>query len=276
MRERTVAAGDEQGAALVNCWLTELEARACNLSQASTYADEAIAILDLGRDDLNLGCALVVRALTAAYEGDEHLARHTAERGLAICDALGDHFFAAQGRCVLGFLELSLDRPSEALGHLRTADDELRAMGVEEPGAFPHRADLAEALIATGRIEEAQQRLEQLRELGERVDRPRPLCTALRGQAMLAAHGGDRSAPSRCSRRRSGSMTSSAVPLERGRTLLALGMTHRRARHRRAARERLREAETLFEDVGSGDLARPRPARARAGSAAAQPAAGTS
>ena len=150
MRERTVAAGDEQGVALVNCWLTELEARACNLPQAGTYADEAIAILDLGRHDLNLGCALVARALTAAYEGDERLARRMAERGLVICDALGDHFFAAQGRGVLGFLELSLDRPSEALGHLRTADDELRAMGVEEPGAFPHRDDLAEALIGTG------------------------------------------------------------------------------------------------------------------------------
>jgi DNA-binding CsgD family transcriptional regulator/tetratricopeptide (TPR) repeat protein len=251
VRERSVAAGDEQGAALVNCWLTELEARACNLSQASTYADEAIAILDLGRDDLNLGCALVVRALTAAYEGDEHLARRMVARGLTICDALGDHFFAAQGRSVLGFLELSLDRPAEALGHLRTADDELRAMGVEEPGAFPHRGDLAEALIATGRIEEAQERLTQLRALGERIDRPRPLCTALRGQAMLAAHGGDLE--------RAVTLFEQAIelhdrfpaPLERGRTLLALGMTHRRARHRRVARERLREAETLFDDVGA-------------------------
>ena len=120
VRERSVAAGDEQGVALVNCWLTELEARACNLSQASTYADEAIAILDLGRDDLNLGCALVARALTAAYEGDERLARHTAERGLAICAALGDRFFAAQGHCVLGFLAL---RPRPPVRGARAPED---------------------------------------------------------------------------------------------------------------------------------------------------------
>ena len=74
VRERAVAAGDEQGVALVSCWLTELEARAGNLQQARTYADEAIAILDLGRHDLNLGSALFARALAAAYEGDEHLA----------------------------------------------------------------------------------------------------------------------------------------------------------------------------------------------------------
>ena len=41
------------------------------------------------------------------------------------------------------------------------------------------------------------------------------------------------------------------APLEHGRTLLALGMTHRRARHRRAARERLRKAEAVFDDVGA-------------------------
>ena len=251
VRERAVAAGDEQGVALVNCWLTELEARACNLPQASTYAGEAIAILDLGRHDLNLGYALVVRALTAAYEGDEHLARPMVLRGLAISDALGDRFFAAQGRSVLGFLELSLDRPSEALEHLRTADDTLNAMGVEEPGAFPHRDDLVEALIATGHTEEAQQRLAQLRALGERVDRPRPLCTALRGQAMLAARGGDHEHAATLFEEALALHDRFPAPLERGRTLLALGMTHRRAKHRRAARERLREAETLFDDIGA-------------------------
>ena len=165
--------------------------------------------------------------------------------------ALGDRFFAAQGRSVLGFLELSLDRPSEALEHLRAADDALNAMGVKEPGAFPHRDDLVEALIATGHTEEAQSGSTQLRALGERVDRPRLLCIALRGagdargawwrsehavtlfEEALALH--DRF----------------PAPLERGRTLLALGMTHRRAKHRRAARERLREAETLFDDIGA-------------------------
>ena len=251
VRARAVAAGDEQGVALVNCWLTGLEARACDLPQASAYAGEAIAILDLGRDDLNLACALVAQALTAAYEGDERLARHAVARGLAISAALGDHFFAAQGRSVLGFLELSLDRPSEALGHLRTADDDLHAMGVEEPGAFPHRDDLAEALIATGHVEEARERLTQLRVLGERIDRPRPLCAALRGQAMLAAHDGDLERAVTLFEEAIELHDRFPVPLERGRTLLALGMTHRRARHRRAARERLREAETLFEDIGA-------------------------
>jgi DNA-binding CsgD family transcriptional regulator len=251
VRERTMAAGDEQGVALVDCWLTDLEARACNLSQAGAYAGEAIAILDLGRDDLNLACALIARALTAAYEGDERLARRMVARGLAICEALGDHFFAAQGLGVLGFLELSLDRPSEALGHLRTADDDLRAMGVEEPGAFPHRDDLIEVLIATGQPAEAQQRLTRLRALGEHVDRPRPLCTALRGQAMLAAHGGDLERAVTLFEEALELHDRLPVPLERGRTLLALGMTHRRARHRRAARERLLEAATLFDDVGA-------------------------
>ena len=125
------------------------------------------------------------------------------------------------------------------------------AMGVEEPGAFPHRDDLVEALIATGHAEEAQQRLTQLRALGERVDRPRPLCIALRGQAMLAARGGDHEHAVTLFEEALALHDRFPAPLERGRTLLALGMTHRRAKHRRAARERLREAETLFDDIGA-------------------------
>ena len=100
-------------------------------------------------------------------------------------------------------------------------------------------------------IEEAQQRLTQLRALGERVDRPRPLCTALRGQAMLAARGGDHEHAVTLFEEALALHDRFPAPLERGRTLLALGMTHRRAKHRRAARERLREAETLFDDIGA-------------------------
>jgi DNA-binding NarL/FixJ family response regulator len=41
------------------------------------------------------------------------------------------------------------------------------------------------------------------------------------------------------------------MPFERARTLLALGQTQRRAKQRRAARESLGEALTLFDGLGS-------------------------
>jgi pentatricopeptide repeat protein len=96
----------------------------------------------------------------------------------------GEH----RARTVLGFLELSLDRPTEAAAHLAQVATDLRDSGVEEPGAFQHRNDVMEALIAAGRIEEAERALAEMKALGERLNRPRLLCVTRRAEAMLAAH----------------------------------------------------------------------------------------
>jgi DNA-binding CsgD family transcriptional regulator len=251
VRERAIAAGDEQGVAELDFWLTELEARAGNFGRARAYADEAIAILDIDSNDQNLGASLYGRALVAACEGDEELARRLVARGLAIHENLDDRIFAAQHRSVLGFLELSLDRPAQALQHLIPVHDDLVAMGVEEPGTFPQSNDLVEALIGAERIEEAGSRLAEMQALAERLDRPRLLCHARRAEAMLAARGADHETALALLEEALEIHDRFPVPLERGRTLLALGMTHRRARHRRAARERLRQAEALFDDIGA-------------------------
>jgi DNA-binding CsgD family transcriptional regulator len=251
VRERAVAAGDEQGVADVGTWLTELEARAGNLQCARTYADESIAILDLDRHDQNLGTALFGRALVAAYEGDEDLTRGLVARGMTICDSMGDRIFDAKHRTVLGFLELSLDRPVEAVQQLMPVHEQLQEMGVKEPGAFPHCNDLLEALIGSGSTGQAECLRAEMTALGRELDRPRLLCAALRGEALLAARRGDQETAEKLLGEALEIHGRLPVPLERGRTLLALGMAHRRAKHRRAARERLREAEGLFEQMGA-------------------------
>ena len=75
---------------------------------------------------------------------------------MTICDSIGDRIFDAQHRAVLGFLELSLDRPVEAVQQLMPVHEQLQEMGVKEPGAFPHRNDLLEALIGSGSTEQAE------------------------------------------------------------------------------------------------------------------------
>ena len=131
------------------------------------------------------------RALVAAYEGDEEVARRLVARGLEIAATTGDGWFGTQHRSVLGFLELSLDRPSQAMQHLAQVDEHLQGMAVEEPGCFTHRNDLLEALIGAGRFEEAERRLEEMNALARRIDRPRLLCHARRAEAMLASRGGE-------------------------------------------------------------------------------------
>ena len=201
VRNEAVTTGDEHGVASVGFWLTELEVRAGNLRVARGYADEALAIMDVGQHDVNLAAMIYVRALVAAYEGEVKLTRRLVSRGLTMDERLGDRMFATQHRGVIGFLELSLDRPSEALDHLALVDENYLAMGAREPGAFPHRNDLLEALIGAGHIEGAERQLKELTTLGQRLDRPRLLCHALRAEAMLAAHRGDHEAAETLSRR---------------------------------------------------------------------------
>ena len=170
---------------------------------------------------------------------------------MTICDSIGDRIFEAKHRTVLGFLELSLDRPAEAVQQLMPVHERLQEMGVKEPGAFPHRNDLLEALIGSGSTEQAECLRAEMSSLGRELDRPRLLCAALRGEALLAARRGDQETAEKLLGEALEIHGRLPVPLERGRTLLALGMAHRRAKHRRAARERLDEAEALFDQMGA-------------------------
>ena len=56
--------------------------------------------------------------------------------------------------------------------------------GVADPGAFPVRRDLVEALVWLGRIAEAEAVTGRLRDLAERQDHPWALATASRCAAV--------------------------------------------------------------------------------------------
>jgi DNA-binding CsgD family transcriptional regulator len=104
-------------------------------------------------------------------------------------------------------------------------------------------------LIGVGRIDEAAVLTEELERRGHDLDRPRLHATSLRCRGLLAAAGGDLEPAI--------SLLSTAlveherlpVPLERGRTLLALGSVQRRARQKRAARQTLESARNTFEQI---------------------------
>ena len=133
---------------------------------------------------------------------------------------------------------------------------ELDQMGVGEPGVFLCHADLIEALIGVGSHAEAESRLEEWEALGRAIDRPRVLCTAARARGLLCAARGDLAQALQHVEHALEMHDRLPVPLERGRTLLALGTIQRRARRRRDAREALDAAGALFGEIGAGIWAR--------------------
>jgi tetratricopeptide (TPR) repeat protein len=121
-------------------------------------------------------------------------ARSDAEEGLRRCLRNEDILDATCHRAVLGFLELSLSNPIAAMERLEPALAFLDEMGSPEPGIIPAAPDAIEALVAVGRLEEAEALLDRLERQGRTLDRPWAIATAGRCRGLLTAARGDLSA----------------------------------------------------------------------------------
>jgi DNA-binding CsgD family transcriptional regulator len=151
----------------------------------------------------------------------------------------------------LGLLELSLDRPAETARLATPVRKLLLTGGVREPGAMRFVPDEIEALVALGRMEEAETILDWLERQGRFLDRPSALAAAGRCRGLLAASRGDSDAAFAAFDRALAEHARIAHPFERARTLLALGSTQRRAKKKSAARETLERAEASFDELGA-------------------------
>jgi DNA-binding CsgD family transcriptional regulator len=165
---------------------------------------------------------------------------------------------------VLGFLELSLGNPAAAHETLAPLAEMVAGMGLGDPGVVRFLPDEIEALIALGRLDDAEQRLLLLEERGRAVERVSALAAAARCRALLeSARGADEAARA--------SLTAAHAfharldqPFERARTLLAEGTIARRARRRSGARDALTSSLEIFDALGAarwsekaaGELAR--------------------
>jgi DNA-binding CsgD family transcriptional regulator len=154
-------------------------------------------------------------------------------------------------RWVLGFLELSLSNPSAAMTHLEPALEYLDTLGAAEPGIILCIPDAVEALVALGRVDDAEPLVEKLQEQGLRLDRPWALTTAERCRGLVLAARGDLLGGLDALERALVEHRRLPQPFELGRTLLVLGELQRRARQRRAARETIHRALAIFDELGA-------------------------
>ncbi|HYZ76299.1 MAG TPA: AAA family ATPase [Gaiellaceae bacterium] len=244
------ASGDEHSTASIAMHLTELECKAGRLERARELADAALQAADEGFDAQGLGGVLFARALVAALQGDESLARELASRGIATGEAVGDRVFPVKNRGVLGLLELSLGRPEGAMEHLEGAPEVRRRHAINEPGGATFVPDCIEALIATGRLDEATEELEIWERTGRELGRARLLATAARCRGLLSAARGDLDGALASFDRALAEHGRFECPHELARTQLAYAAVLRRAGRRRDARAQLDDALATFEALG--------------------------
>jgi DNA-binding CsgD family transcriptional regulator len=224
------------------------EWRAGNWVEAELYARESVELFtQLGR----LRAPFELPAVfVAAHRGRTDEARVRATAAIARAQAEGIRIAETAHGWALGFIELSLGNLPAALKYLRTSY-EVRNAFMGEPAARIELGDLLEALIATGELDEAEAIIATWEERSQRLDRAWALAILARARGLLLAARGDLDGAFASFERALAEHARSTDPFHHARTLLALGRTQRRARHRGAARSTLEDALRRFEALGA-------------------------
>ena len=151
----------------------------------------------------------------------------------------------------LAHLELSRNRAEVAVCRLDPVVARLRRDAILEPGFGRCVSDQVEALIELGRTDEASAHLEWYEGNARRLGRVSALANCRRCRGALAAQDGDLDAALAAYDEALALHAQVDLPLDRGRTLLALGVTQRRLKRRREARSTLDDSLAVFEHVGA-------------------------
>jgi DNA-binding CsgD family transcriptional regulator len=192
-------------------------------------------------------------ARDALQKGDLTTARAKIEQGLALAERKTAIWHGARLDLLLATVELLSGQSEAAHARLKEHREWLQSAGFGSAGwarIYLWSLDL-EALIALGRLDEADEVLAELRPRAQLcklesvqaiVCRCEGLLFAARGDLVSALDAMDRAlaAHLRCRR-----------PFEHGRTLLEKGSIERRARHKAAAKQTLEQAVAILEPLGA-------------------------
>jgi DNA-binding CsgD family transcriptional regulator len=231
--------------------LAELECRAGNWDTAMEHARESRA----AAQRIHMGAMAAeghfAVGLVEAHLGRAEPARQEALEGLRIAEAAGEVLLQILNLAVLGFLELSLGNVAEAHAYLSRALELERTMGVREPAYFRIVPDEVEALVALGRLDEAETLLAPFEEAGRELDRAWTIATGARCRSLVSAARGDLAGASAAADAAVREHDRLPLPFELGRTLLVRGVVERRAKRKREARDTLTTALNVFDGLGA-------------------------
>ena len=251
MLQRSRDLGDESSHPYVLVLLGQVECMQGNLESARVRALEGQKASEQAGQRTLLAYHFALESLVEAQRGRVERARAAALRALELVPETGGRPAELVAAGALGHLELALGAPDAAVARLEPGVIFARREGIAEPGAICFVVDLIEALIELGRRDEAVELLDWYEGNARRLDRASALANCMRCRGFLAASDA----------RIDDSVTAYEealtwherveVPLDRGRTLLALGAAQRRMRRRREARGTLEAALALFERIGA-------------------------
>ena len=248
---RLESAGNESWLIGVLFRLADVELRAGNWAEAGRLARRCVAIATHGGVAQEETVALVIHGAVQAHLGLLEEAATAAHAAVVLADENGDRSYAQRATAVLGFVELSRGDSEAALVHLSPAGADLRRAGMGELSIGPVVQNEIEALVAVGRLDEADEAIAFVEEKGRPTHRSWHEAIGARGRALVASARGDVDQARAQLDRALSAHERLPQPFELGRTLLVQGTIERRAKGRGAARAALGRALEVFDQLGA-------------------------
>ena len=249
---------DERMAAYALWYLAMVELRTGNYALAEQRVQQSRQLNGpYVRDDAASPTSLFPLALAVAHRGDLARARELAEE----CCRLSElHAVRLHGPlATLGLVELWSGDAAAAVDRFRLVEEMTDAADGAEPTMQLWRSEQVEALLELGLVDEAAVRLDAWEAASRRLERDWALAHVTRCRGLVAAASGDVDAAIAQLTDAVEQHEAVGDPFGRARALLALGVTRRRARQKRPAREAIDAARAGFEELGADGWA----ARAR-------------
>jgi DNA-binding CsgD family transcriptional regulator len=241
---------DDRMAAYALWYLAMVELRTGNYAPAEQHARQSLQLAGpYVREEVASPTSLFPLTLITAHRGDLPQARELAEQ---ICRLSELHAVRLHGPLTtLGLVELWSGNPTAAADRFREADEMTDAADGAEPTMQLWRAEQIEALLELGRVDEAVVRLDAWEAAARRLDRGWVLAHATRCRGLVASAVGDVETAIRLLTDAVEQHEAHGDPFGRARALLALGVTRRRARQKRAARDAIELARVGFVEIGA-------------------------
>jgi DNA-binding CsgD family transcriptional regulator len=243
--------GDESSAPYVLLLTAMIEVLLGEFDAAQRSALEGQELAEQSGQTMPLAYNLAIESLVEAHRGRPDAARSAARRALDLVPQTAGRPAELVAYTALGHLELSLGDADAAHAVLGSIIEFARSQSFGEPGAMRFVVDDVEALIELGRRDDALELLEWYEENARRLERVSALGNCARCRGLLSAQAGAMDEAFRCYEEALEWHENVELPLDRGRTLLALGAAQRRVKRRREARGTLEEALGVFERIGA-------------------------
>jgi DNA-binding NarL/FixJ family response regulator len=227
----------------VNVWLGRY-------AEARQFAEDTFRRVEEIGGAAMRGIGLTMRGWVAVHAGQEHEARADLTTAVETAARSGSStWWVDLALTGLARLEVSAGRHAEALNILAPMLAVADTVPNTEISKMEYLPDAIEAMVISGRLEEADVLIDRLERNGRELGRAWMVLVAARCRGMWLAATGDVEAAVRVVAQAADAHQGLRMPLEHARTQLLLGQLHRRLRQKQAAAAALDQAMRTFEQL---------------------------